>query len=214
MCYVSDGKSLGPANRVGNVIARIQNALAVQADWIQIREKDLAARELLALTRGALVAATGRDPAARVMVNERLDIALAAGAAGVHFGAESLPACDVVHWLRGAQTPADFRVGVSCHSVDQAIQAQEDGASYIFFGPVFDTPAKRVFGAPQGIPSLRKVCRAVRIPVIAIGGVSGDNGADCISAGAAGIAAIRWFQETDDTAALRQAIDRLHGSQP
>jgi len=98
---------------------------------------------------------------------------------------------------------------VSCHSREDAIKAEAAGANYVFFGPVFDTPAKRKFGVPQGIAKLADVCRSVRIPVIAIGGIDESNAAECLRAGAAGIAAIRTFQEKAE-APLKTLIDRLH----
>ena len=84
------------------------------------------------------------------------------------------------------------------------------GASYVFFGPVFETPSKKTFGPPQGIARLGEVCRAVRIPVIAIGGVNEENAAECLHAGAAGIAAIRMFQESSEAETLKRAIKRIH----
>jgi len=208
---VTDGKALGADDRIASVLARIQAAVAAGVDWVQIREKDLAARELLALSRTAVRAAEETGTAnARVIVNDRLDVALAAGAAGVHLGGESLPAREAARWCRSGNAPADFLIGVSCHATEEAREAEDFGASYIFFGPVFDTPAKRRFGPPQGIAKLAEVCRAVRIPVIAIGGITEKNGPECFRAGAAGVAAIRLFQEADDAAELKRAIERLH----
>lgn len=200
VCYVTDRKS-------GNVPTQIRAAAAAGVDWVQIREKDMCARDLLALARGAIEATGGE---ARIIVNDRLDVALAAGAAGVHLGGESVPAREVVRWCRSGNAPAGFLVGVSCHDLDQARDAESAGASYVFFGPVFDSPAKRAFGPPQGVARLAEACRAVRIPVIAIGGVNEENGADCIRAGAAGIAAIRLFQEPREPAALKEAVARMH----
>ncbi|MGA2509854.1 MAG: thiamine phosphate synthase [Candidatus Acidiferrales bacterium] len=200
VCYVTDRKS-------GNVPTQIRAAAAAGVDWVQIREKDMCARDLLALARGAIEATGGE---ARIIVNDRLDVALAAGAAGVHLGGESVPVREVVRWCRSGNAPAGFLVGVSCHDLDQARDAESAGASYVFFGPVFDSPAKRAFGPPQGVARLAEACRAVRIPVIAIGGVNEENGADCIRAGAAGIAAIRLFQEPREPAALKEAVARMH----
>jgi thiamine-phosphate pyrophosphorylase len=192
----------------------IRRAIDCGADWIQIREKHLPARELLSLSRDAVAAAhnASRDSAnrARVIVNDRLDVALAAGASGVHLGSESIPVASAVEWLRSGKAPTDFAVGASSHGLDDARSAERAGASYIFFGPVFDTPSKRGFGAPQGLDRLSEVCAAVKIPVIAIGGVNEENAASCIEAGASGIAAIRLFQEASDQAALRAFIAKLH----
>jgi len=186
-------------------------AVMAGADWVQIREKDLPGRKLFELARAAVRAAIeagGRK--VRVLINDRLDVALAAGVAGVHLGGESLPAREVVRWCRSGNAPADFLIGVSCHSLEQAREAENAGADYVFFGPIFDTPSKRAFGAPQGISNLAGMCRAVRIPVIAIGGVDAENEKECLRAGAAGIAAIRLFQETSKLADLQSVVERLH----
>jgi thiamine-phosphate pyrophosphorylase len=177
----------------------IRLAAAAGADWIQIREKDLEARALVELARFA-VAETHATPA-RVFVNDRLDAALAAGAAGVHLGEKSLPLETVTEWRRSAGR-SDFLIGVSCHSLESARAAERGGANYIFFGPVFATPSKAAFGPPQGIERLREICASVEIPALAIGGVNLENARACIAAGAAGIAAIRLFQEAVDSAEL------------
>jgi thiamine-phosphate pyrophosphorylase len=169
----------------------IRRAVADGVDWIQIREKDLDAKALLELTRFAVAEAL-KSPT-RILVNDRLDVALAAGAAGVHLGENSLPLEALSEWRR-ATGRTDFLVGVSCHSLEAAQAAERGGANYIFFGPVFATPSKAAFGAPQGVERLRPVCAAVEIPVLAIGGVNLENADACLAAGAAGIAAIRMFQ--------------------
>lgn len=174
-------------------------------DCIQIREKDLPARELFDLARQCVALAAGRT---RVLVNDRLDVALAAGAAGVHLGRESAPARQVKQWCRAGHAPPGFLVGVSCHSLDEALQAEADGADYIFFGPVFATPSKEAFGPPQGIARLAEVCRTVRIPALAIGGISPERASECLCAGAAGIVAIRLFQQAADLPAFVERFRR------
>jgi thiamine-phosphate pyrophosphorylase len=181
------------------LLETIRKTAAAGVDWIQIREKDLEARALAELVRLAITAA--RETRASILVNDRLDVALAAGAAGVHLGETSLPVKAVAEWRRSAGR-AEFRIGVSCHSVETARAAEGAGADYMFFGPVFATPSKAVFGAPQGIERLREVCRSVRVPVLAIGGVTAENAHSCFTAGAAGVAAIRLFQECQDTSAV------------
>ena len=208
ICYVTDRKVLGASDSAENLLARIRAATTAGVDWVQIRERDLPTRELLALTKEAISA---RDGEARILVNDRLDVALAAGAAGVHLGGASLPAREAVRWLRAGNAPAEFLIGVSCHSVEEAREAEDGEASYVFFGPVFDTPAKRSYGPPQGIARLAEVCSGVRIPVIAIGGVNEENGTECVGAGAAGIAAIRMFQESRNPETLKRTLARLHG---
>jgi thiamine-phosphate pyrophosphorylase len=205
-CYVTDRRPLEgePASSeslpddpklIGAQALResIRRAAAVGADWIQIREKDLDARSLADLTRFAVTETRGTS--ARVLVNDRLDVALAANAAGVHLGENSLPLDVVNEWRRSAGRP-DFLIGVSCHSLESAGAAERAGADYIFFGPVFATPSKAGYGAPQGIDRLREVCAAVKIPVLAIGGVNLQNARECMAAGAAGVAAIRLFQDS------------------
>ena len=197
--------------------ARVRVAIAAGVDWVQIREKELPERELLAVAREAVGAAesangkraTAGHAAARVIVNDRLDVALAAQAAGVHLGGDSAPVDEVVRWCRGGNAPAGFEVGVSCHSVEGARVAEGARASYVIYGPVFDTPSKRDFGPPQGLARLEEVCRSVKIPVIAIGGVNAENAVECLHAGAAGIAAIRMFQEAGSEEELRATIAKL-----
>jgi len=184
--------------------------MAAGVDWVQIREKDLPGRKLFELARAAVDAAAAHK--ALVFVNDRLDVALAAGAAGVHLGGESLRPMDAIRWCREGNAPTGFRVGISCHSIEDVGEAERTGADYVFFGPIFDTPAKRKFGAPLGIAKLAEACRAARIPVIAIGGVDASNAAECIRAGAAGVAAIRMFQEANDAPALRETIARIHAA--
>lgn len=203
------------------LLERIREAAAAGVDWIQLREKDLETGALLDLARAAVTAAqtaragfagrAGSEASAtreangvtRVAINDRLDVACAAGADGVHLGESSIPiravAGNMAQWKRVAQR-ADFVAGVSCHSVEAGIDAARDGAGYIFFGPVFATPSKISFGPPQGLAALGELCRAVKIPVLAIGGITLENAGECLEAGCAGIAAIRLFQETTEVA--------------
>ncbi len=204
LCYVTERRSL-PA-QPGITPVQALAALAVSAaragiDWIQIREKDLSGRALFDLT-SALVQSC---PPTRVLVNDRLDVALAAGASGVHLGGESLPVATVKWWLRERATTG-FSVGKSCHSIEEARAAESGGADYVFFGPIFATPSKIAYGPPQGIGKLRELCAAVSIPVIAIGGITPETAGECIAAGAAGVAAIRWFQDAPDPGARVAAL--------
>jgi thiamine-phosphate pyrophosphorylase len=211
LCYVTDRKSLASADNDQNhaLLKRIASAAAAGVDWIQIREKDLSAKELSSLTRDAVAQARQindrKGNASRILVNDRLDVALSEGAGGVHLGEHSLPVQDVCKWVDAKvdlHEHEKFLVGVSCHSVQAAMTAARGGADYIFFGPLFATPSKAQFGAPQGLQRLAEACSGVSIPVLAIGGITVDNASACVAAGAAGIAAIRLFQSLDNLAAL------------
>lgn len=238
LCYVTDRRSLAypawpagpPAGRAGRRQAGlggssgvdaeplsrlrgfISSAVAAGVDWIQIREKDLSAAALFELVRDAEEMARGLT---RVLVNDRLDVALAAGAGGVHLGETSPPAGAVVRWLRRAKDSGrargEFLVGVSCHSLEAALAAERAGADYVIFGPVFETPSKAAFGPPQGLARLEAVCSRVQVPVLAIGGMTAENAGSCFSSGAAGIAAIRLFQEAEDLAAKVLAVRSAWG---
>jgi thiamine-phosphate pyrophosphorylase len=214
ICYVTDRKALAARDPIAALHSSIRTAVAAGVDWVQIREKDLPARELVRLAKAATDAGAEnrgiRRPAAQIIVNDRLDVALAAGAAGVHLGRESIEPADAVRWCRSGNAPAEFLIGVSCHSVAEVQTAEGAGASYAIFGPVFDTPSKRSFGAPQEIAKLAEACRAVRMPVIAIGGVDESNAAECLRAGAAGIAAIRLFQEQNTADSILTLVSKLH----
>jgi thiamine-phosphate pyrophosphorylase len=210
VCYVTDRQSLeltAGERPESALMRRIEYAAGAGVDWIQIREKDLPARQLLDLTRTAIRVChkLSAQRAARILINDRFDVAWAAGAAGVHLGERSLPIHALVNARRGSGL-ANFLLGASCHSLDAALHAAGEGADYLFVGPIFATPSKASFGLPQGLPKLAEICRTVSIPVIAIGGITLENAAACGAAGAAGIAAIRLFQGKAD---LREIMARL-----
>jgi thiamine-phosphate pyrophosphorylase len=168
------------------LLAAIARASAGGVDYIQVREKAMDARALARWVREVMAAAGG----AKVLVNTRVDVALACGAAGAHLpGGAPPPAL----WTRIA--PPDFVFSVACHSVPEAAAAEREGASLIVFAPVFDPRSKPASGAPAGLARLSEVCQAVRIPVLALGGITAERIGPCLGAGAAGFAAISYFLE-------------------
>jgi len=194
--YITDRTQL----KFSTLEASIAHAIAAGVDWVQIREKDLPARRLLALAETAVREAR-QHGTTRVVVNDRLDVALAAHAHGVHLGKRSMPV-DLVRRL----APPEFLVGVSCHSLEEARAAEAAGADYLLLGPIFPTPSKLQYGPPLGLATLREVTLQISIPVIALGGITADRVAACREHGAAGIAAIRLFQEADS---IRALVDSL-----
>ena len=173
----------------------VENAARAGVDRVQIREKDLPDSALYEVVRNAI--ARTRTTQVRVLVNGRPDIAVAAQAHGVHLPSDSLSVSSV-----RKVTPPGFLVGVSCHKVDEVERAASEGADFAVFGPVFDTPSKRGFGPPAGLSELERVCSAVRMPVLALGGVTSANARLCIEAGAAGLAGIGLFQSARSLGAL------------
>ena len=171
--YVTD-------RRQADVLESARRAIAGGVDMIQVREKDLPARELFELVCKVRDLASGTKT--RVLVNDRLDVALAAGVDGVHFPANGLPSDRV--------RPLVKVLGVSTHTLEEALQAEAAHADFIVFGPVFATPGKTAVG----LEPLREVASRVRIPVLAIGGVTAAIAEEILNAGAAGIAGIRIFQ--------------------
>jgi len=159
-------------------------AAAAGASMIQVRAKTLPARELAALVRQVLEAARGVP----VLVNTRADVALACGAQGVH-----LPSRSISPKLIRAIAPAGFLMGVSCHNAEELAQAEKEGADFVVFGPVFTT-SSHPGAQPCGLDALADAARLVRLPIYALGGVTEQNAALCISAGAEGVAGISLFQ--------------------
>ena len=185
------------------LLALVAAAVAAQVSLVQLREKLLRPRVLYELATRA--AAITRGSATRLLVNDRADIARAAGADGVQLTVQSLSAAVV----RRASGP-DFLIGVSTHSTAEARAARDEGADFAVFGPVFDTPSKRAYGPPLGLDGLSAAARALApFPLVAIGGITRANMGEVIEAGAQGVAAIRLFAEpqllADSVRALRAA---------
>jgi thiamine-phosphate pyrophosphorylase len=183
-CYITDRHSLpDPAALLTCIARNLQSGV----DWIQIREKDLSSRELFDLVRSALALPNPRNT--KILVNTNVDVALAAGAAGVHLPSDSP---EPRRWR--ALAPPGLLIGVSCHSVDEVRAAEAEGADYVLFGPVFAPISKASDLAPRGLEGLAEAARAVHIPVVALGGVTRENAESCAVAGAAGIAGISRYQ--------------------
>jgi len=191
---VTDRRSLagGSALAIELQLQKIELAAKAGVDWIQIREKDLSGRQLAKLTEQAILRA---GAGSAVLLNDRVDVAIAAGASGVHLGELGLPPIEVRKLTSQRLAGRKLLLGVSAHSLEAAVQAEQAAADYVIFGPVYATPSKADFGPPQGIQRLREVCQRLTIPVLAIGGITQQNAGDAMGAGAAGIAAIRLFQD-------------------
>jgi len=171
-------------------LAGIEEALKGGIRAIQLREKDLAVRELLVLAAGLRELTSRYD--ARLFINDRVDVAMMVEADGVHLDAGGMPA-DSVRRLTGG----DMLIGVSTHSLGDAEAAEREGADFITFGPVYETPSKMKYGPPQGPEKLREVTGKIRIPVFAIGGIKKENISEVRDAGARGIALISGIFASD-----------------
>lgn len=165
----------------------VETALAAGATWLQVREKSTPAEALFRAGREVKRQVGGR---ARILLNDRLDVALAAELDGVHLPTKGLPVAAVRR-----RVPAGFLIGKSCHSLAEIEAAV--GADFVVFGPIFSTPSKAELGPPQGLAKLAAVCKVSPCPVLALGGIGPESVAACLAAGAAGIAGIRLFANPD-----------------
>jgi thiamine-phosphate pyrophosphorylase len=181
----------------------LQRVLATGTPGIQLRERDLSANELVTLTREVQAVAASARP--QILINDRIDVALALEGIGVHLRSNSLPV-PVARHLLGPQR----LLGISVHAVDEALQAESQGADYIVLGPIYDTPSKQTFGPPLGIHTLEKACRLVRVPIIGIGGVTASRAREMRHAGAFGVAVITAILGADDIeSATRELLDAV-----
>ena len=183
----------------------IRRASEAGIDRIQIREKDLGGQALMKLVRQAMEMVDGGR--ATLLVNDRLDVALSASAHGVHLGREGLPA-DVARRIAGE----DLIIGASAHSMDEALEAQERGADYLFIGPIFPTPSKAAFGEPLGVPKLEAVLRRIKIPAYAIGGVTPERLAILRDLPLTGVAMISAFVRAPSVADLVHQVHQRRWS--
>lgn len=202
-CLITKGEAT-PENfpRVKREILSILHAAAENGVvLVQLREKGLSARLLFELAAAAVKIT--RKSSTRILVNDRADVALAAGADGVHLRANSLSPLIIRE-----NFPKDFIIGVSTHSLREAEGAAGQGATFVLFGPVFETPGK---APPQGIEKLAEVCGGLKpFPVIALGGIDATNYEKVLAAGASGIAGIRFLNDPKNAATVKDLFGRTH----
>lgn len=180
---ISDSRLIGGVDRLPEWVAGLDNA---GVDMVQIREKSLGAAALVRVVAACL----SRCRRIRLLINARVDVALACGANGVHLPGDS-PAPST--W-RGI-VPPGFLFGVSCHSADDAVAAQLGGADFVVAAPVFDPLSKVAYRQPLGVEGLGQICHGVTLPVFALGGVTRQNSVECLAAGAVGVAGITLYRE-------------------
>jgi thiamine-phosphate pyrophosphorylase len=221
--YITDSDSFSGNDQTRRIrlLDKISEAASAGVDYIQIREKGLSIRDFELLAREAVqlirncnsLRTKNREPKTALLINSRTDVALATLATGVHLPAGNISPPDVREiWKRalstcGAGTPAGElpppgpQISLSCHSLEEVTQAALNGADLALFAPVFekkDAPGT----TPIGLEALRQACHA-KIPVLALGGITLQNAEACLRAGAAGIAAIRLFQENSIAETVR-----------
>jgi thiamine-phosphate pyrophosphorylase len=202
LCYVTDGQTGPHSSResLQALLEKIETVASAGVDWIQIREKDLPGRQLAELARKAIQRVPQK---CRILLNDRVDVAIAVAAGGVHLGEKSISVADARRLIGAPGGVGTFLAGASTHSLEAALANEKQGADYLVFGPVFATPSKAGYGPAQGLQQLEKVCRSISVPVLAIGGITQENAQQCLDHGAAGIAAIRMFQNADLRAWIR-----------
>ena len=195
---ISDRHGLPPGRSLMETVAA---ALAGGVRAVQLREKDLCPRDLLPLALE--LRALTRRFGARLLINDRIDIAQAVAADGVHLAGSSLPTAMARHLLGPSAL-----IGVSTHHLDEVLAAARDGADFVTFGPVYPTPSKAAYGAPVGLDALRRVCAAAPLPVFALGGIKTPHLPELMAAGAAGIALISAILSADDPTQAAAALCR------
>ncbi len=180
----------------GNGLVKHITALsAAGVKAIQLREKNMPAGEMLGFAKSA--GSENKKNRSKLIINDRLDIAILSGAAGVHSTSNGIENRYIRKFAPGMLS------GKSVHSLNEAVNAENDGYDYILFGPIYRTPSKVKYGKPQGLKKLKQVCNSVKIPVFAVGGINPKRIRKCINAGAYGVAAIREFADTKN---IRKAV--------
>jgi thiamine-phosphate pyrophosphorylase len=205
--YITDRTQFpgGERERRERVLAKITEAARCGVDYIQLREKDLPSRDLELLAREAMERIRTAGSKTAMLINSRSDVALAVGANGVHLSSKDISPNEVREIWRTAKGAAEPVVAVSCHAAAEVMAAEKASADFVVFGPVFgknDIPETRA----TGLDLLRSVCRS-KIPVFALGGVTAENAALCVDAGAKGVAGVRLFQGND----VATVVEKLRG---
>jgi thiamine-phosphate pyrophosphorylase len=177
----------------------LERALDGGVKAIQLREKDLSGKDLFYLAER--IARLCQRYQAQLFINDRIDIALAVDAAGVHLGEASMPV-PTARSILGVQR----NIGVSTHSLEGARRAEQQGADFIVFGPIYFTPSKADFGAPQGIKALQNIVENISLAVYAIGGITADNLLEAKSVGSRGVALISAIMSAEDPALAAKQI--------
>jgi thiamine-phosphate pyrophosphorylase len=205
--YITDRTQFpgNEAQRRTSLIERVSEAAKCGIDFIQLREKDFSGRALEALATEAVHAARSSGGKTRLLINTRTDVAIAAGADGVHLQSLDILPDECRRIWRSAAVEREPVVAVSCHSDNEVARAAQEGAYFCVFGPVFEKSGAPA-GPKEGLTLLRSVSRR-KVPVLALGGVSVANAAQCLEAGASGIAGIRLFQHGD----LAETVAKLRG---
>jgi thiamine-phosphate pyrophosphorylase len=204
--YITDRTQFAgdEGRRRHGLLEKVAEAALYGVDFVQLREKDLAARELENLARAAMRVIRENSPKTRLLINSRSDVALACGADGVHLRSDDISPRDIRSlWTSGAEAPAQISkltspapvISVSCHSVADVARAAADEADFALFAPVFQKRAAQP-ASGAGIDMLHSACQQ-GIRVLALGGVTPENARACADAGAAGVAGIRLFQENN-----------------
>jgi thiamine-phosphate pyrophosphorylase len=207
--YITD-RTQFPGDEVSRqrlLLDKIAEGAACGVDFIQLREKDLPIRGLEALAREAVrVVQKNCRGKTRLLVNSRSDVAIASAANGVHLRSDDISPSEIrVLWQRSGdnRTPV---IGSSCHSPADLERANTEGADFAVFGPVFEKKNASAGHGSIGLDLLSQACK-IKIPVLALGGITFENARACVDAGASGVAAIRLFQENEIVEVARQLRD-------